>query len=65
MPRKRQVVKTATSFGTPQLMMTAHQTVKANQKVLKFYLLIRLETFWILANVTKISKRIGRSKVTV
>ena len=45
--------------------MTAHQALKANLKVLKFYLVIRLETFWILANVTKISQRIGHSKVTV
>jgi hypothetical protein len=33
--------------------------------VLKFYLVIRLEAFWILANVTEISQRIGHSKVTV
>ena len=62
---KRRPVKIAILFGTTQLMMTAHQTLKANQKVLKFFLVIRLEAFWILANVTEISQRIGHSKVTV
>ena len=62
---RRLFVTDAILFGTTQLMMTAHQALKANLKVLKFYLVIRLETFWILANVTKISQRIGHSKVTV
>jgi hypothetical protein len=65
MPRKRLFVTDAILFGTTQLMMTAHQILKANPKVLKFYLVIRLEAFWILANVTEISQRIGHSKVTV
>lgn len=62
---KRLFVSDAILFGTTQLMMTAHQILKANQKVQKFYLVIRLEAFWILANVTEISQRIGHSKVTV
>jgi hypothetical protein len=33
--------------------------------VLKFYSVIQLESFGILADVTKISQRIGPSKVTV
>ncbi len=62
---KRLFVTDAILFGTTQLMMTANQTLKANQKVLKFYLPIRLGAFWILVNVTKISQRIGHSKVTI
>ena len=62
---KRLFVKIAILLGTTQLMITAHQILKVNQKVLKFYLVIRLEAFWILANVTKISQLIGHSKVTV
>ena len=65
MPLKRRPVKIAILLGTTQLIMTAHQILKVNQKVLKFYLLIQLGAFWILANVTKISQRIGHSKVTV
>ncbi len=62
---KRRPVIIAILFGTTQHMMTAHQILKVNQKALKFYLVIRLEAFWILANVTKISQRIGHSKVTI
>ncbi len=62
---KQLFVADAILFGTTQLMMTAHQILKANLKVLKFYLVIRLEAFWILTNVTKASRNIGHSKVTV
>ena len=65
MPLKRRPVKIAILLGTTQLIMTAHQILKVNQKVLKFYLLTQLGAFWILVNVTKISQRIGHSKVTV